>query len=96
MVFAAPNAGECCPLKCSALTLLFRNLERIPLACGGKALNSLDDLEPNCLGFAEVVYEHVLGDDKYTFIEGCKAANSCTILVRGRFLCVFLYPFFLL
>jgi len=44
----------------------------------------VDDITKSCLGFAGLVYEHVLGDDKYTFIEGCKNAKSCTILVRGN------------
>ena len=28
--------------------------------CGGLAMNSFDDLSPDCLGHAGVVYEHVL------------------------------------
>ena len=30
------------------------------LACGGIAMNSFDDLAPECLGKAGLVYEHVL------------------------------------
>ena len=60
-----------------------RNMERITLACGGAALNSVDDLTPADLGFAEAVYEKTLGDDKYTFIEGVKNPQSCTILIKG-------------
>merc|ERR1712154_472106 len=60
-----------------------RNMERIPLACGGFAVNSIQDLQPECLGKAGIVYEHVLGDDKFTFIEDVKNAFSCTILIRG-------------
>lgn len=37
-----------------------RNMERLTLACGGVAMNSFDDLDPECLGFAGLVYEHVL------------------------------------
>lgn len=37
-----------------------RNMERLTLACGGLALNSFDDLNESCLGYAGVVYEHVL------------------------------------
>ncbi len=33
---------------------------RLTLACGGVAMNSFDDLTPDCLGHAGVVYEHVL------------------------------------
>lgn len=35
------------------------------------------------LGFAKHVYEQVLGDDKYTFIEGVENPFSCTILIKG-------------
>lgn len=60
-----------------------RNLERIPLACGGKALNSVEDMTESDLGFAKLVYEISLGDDKYTFIEGVENPFSCTILIKG-------------
>jgi hypothetical protein len=33
---------------------------RLTLACGGIALNSFDDLNPDCLGHAELVYEYTL------------------------------------
>ena len=36
------------------------NVSRLTLACGGAAMNSLDDLTADCLGFAGHVYEHVL------------------------------------
>ena len=60
-----------------------RNGERIPLACGGKQLNSVDDVDEKDLGFARLVYEQSLGDDKYTFIEGVDNPFSCTILIKG-------------
>jgi len=60
-----------------------RNGERIPLACGGKQLNSVEDMTEEDLGFAKHVYEQVLGDDKYTFIEGVENPFSCTILIKG-------------
>lgn len=60
-----------------------RNGERIPLACGGRQLNSVDDLTEADLGFAGKVYEQVLGDDKYTFIEEVENPFSCTILIKG-------------
>jgi len=60
-----------------------RNMERISKACGGFAINSLDGLVEDCLGHCEDYYEHVLGEDKYTIIEGTKNASSCTILING-------------
>ena len=41
-----------------------RNMERLVLACGGSAVNSVDDLTPECLGWAGKVYDQTLGDDK--------------------------------
>lgn len=60
-----------------------RNMERLPLACGGKGLNSVDDMSVEDLGFAKLVYEVSLGDDKYTFVEGVTNPFSCTILIKG-------------
>ena len=60
-----------------------RNMERLARACGGYAINSLDALEMQALGHCQTSYEHVLGDDKFTFIEGCKNGTSCTILIKG-------------
>merc|ERR1712166_904898 len=60
-----------------------RNGERIPLACGGKQLNSVDDVSESDLGWADHVYEQTLGEEKYTFIEGVKDPFSCTILIKG-------------
>jgi T-complex protein 1 subunit zeta len=60
-----------------------RNMERLPLAVGGNAVNSVDDLEESDLGWCDLVYEQTLEDEKYTFIEGTKNAHSCTILVQG-------------
>jgi T-complex protein 1 subunit zeta len=60
-----------------------RNMERLPLACGGKGLNSVDDVSEEDLGWAKLVYEVSLGEDKYTFIEGVTNPFSCTILIKG-------------
>jgi len=58
-------------------------MERLPLAFGGYAVNSFEDLTEDCLGKAGIVYEHVLGDNKYTFIEDTVEPKSVTILVKG-------------
>jgi len=60
-----------------------RNMERLPLAVGGVAVNSVDDLDVDDLGWADLVYEQTLEDEKYTFIEGVKNPHSCTILCKG-------------
>lgn len=60
-----------------------RNMERVTLACGGASCNSVDDLHPSVLGKADHVYEHVLGEEKFTFVEGVTNPLSCTILIKG-------------
>ncbi|KXS97707.1 hypothetical protein AC578_8853 [Pseudocercospora eumusae] len=60
-----------------------RNMERLQLICGGTAQNSVDDLTPDVLGWAGHVYEHQLGEEKYTFIEEVKDPKSVTILIKG-------------
>merc|ERR1712100_38149 len=55
----------------------------ITLACGGVALNCLDGVTPDMLGYAGKVYEQTLGEDKFTYIEGCRNPHSCTILIKG-------------
>lgn len=60
-----------------------RNAERLILACGGNSVNSFDDLTKADLGEADLVYEETLDEEKYTFIEGVKKLQSCTILIRA-------------
>ncbi|KAE8625031.1 hypothetical protein XENTR_v10006135 [Xenopus tropicalis] len=60
-----------------------RNMERLTLACGGNAMNSVDDLTPECLGHAGLVYEYTLGEEKFTFIEQCENPRSVTLLIKG-------------
>ncbi|KFP74948.1 T-complex protein 1 subunit zeta, partial [Acanthisitta chloris] len=55
----------------------------LTLACGGTAMNSVEDLTPDCLGHAGLVYEYTLGEEKYTFIEKCENPRSVTLLIRG-------------
>jgi len=60
-----------------------RNMERLQLCCGGTAQNSVDELTPEVLGHAGLVYEHVLGEDKFTFMEEVKNPKSVTLLITG-------------
>lgn len=64
-----------------------RNMERLALAVGGVAVNSFEDMTPDVLGYADLVYEQQLGDDAFTFIEGPRHPQSCTILLKGPHKC---------
>ncbi|KAI0036882.1 T-complex protein 1 zeta subunit [Vararia minispora EC-137] len=60
-----------------------RNMERLQLICGGIAQNSVDELTPDVLGWAGLVYEHTLGEEKYTFVDEVKDPRSVTLLIKG-------------
>ncbi len=59
------------------------DMEKLARATGGKVMANLDDLTANDLGNASLVEEKKIGDDKMTFVEGCKDPKAVSILVRG-------------
>jgi thermosome len=59
------------------------DMEKLAKATGGKVVTNLEDIAEEDLGYAELVEERKIGDDKMTFIEGCKNPRSVAILVRG-------------
>jgi len=59
------------------------DMEKLAKATGGKVVTKLDDISPTDLGYATLVEERKIGDDKMTFIEGCKHPRAVTILIRG-------------
>jgi len=59
------------------------DMEKLAKATGGKIITNLDDMTPEDLGFASLVEERKVGEDKMTFVEGCKNPKSVTILIRG-------------
>lgn len=46
-------------------------------------MNSVDELDESLLGFAGRVYQHVLGEQKFTFIEDVQNPRSVTLLIKG-------------
>ncbi len=59
------------------------DMEKLAKATGGKIITNLDDTTKKDLGYAQLVEERKIGDDKMTFIEGCKNPRAVTILIRG-------------
>ena len=59
------------------------DMEKLSKATGGKPVTNIKELLKSDLGFAEIVEERKIGDDKMTFIEGCKNPLSVAILIRG-------------
>ena len=61
------------------------DIEKIARATGARIVTNIDDLTPDDLGYAELVEERRVGEDKMVFIEGAKNPRSVTILIRGGF-----------
>jgi thermosome len=59
------------------------DMEKLAKATGGKIVTKLDDITSADLGYAGLVEERRIGDDKMTFIEDCKNPQAVTILIRG-------------
>jgi thermosome len=59
------------------------DMEKLGKATGGKVVTNLEGFTESDLGYAELVEERKIGDDKMTFIEGCKNPRSVAILIRG-------------
>jgi len=59
------------------------DMEKLAKATGGKIITNMDDVDSADLGYASLVEERKIGDDKMTFVEGCKHPRAVTILIRG-------------
>lgn len=59
------------------------DLERLAKATGGKIVTNIDEISESDLGFAEEVKQVRVGDEDFTFVEGCKNPKAVSILVRG-------------
>jgi thermosome len=59
------------------------DMEKLSKATGGKIVQNVDALTKADLGSAALVEERRTGDDKMTYVEGCKNPKSVTLLIRG-------------
>jgi thermosome len=59
------------------------DMEKLAKATGAKIVSKLDDIASKDLGYAALVEERRIGDDKMTFVEGCKHPKAVTLLIRG-------------
>jgi thermosome len=59
------------------------DIEMLAKATGAKIITKLDDITSADLGYAALVEERKIGDDKMTFVEGCKHPRAVTLLIRG-------------
>jgi archaeal chaperonin len=52
-------------------------------ATGAKVIRDLGMITGNDIGYAEKVYEKMVGNDKMVFVDGCKNPKSITFLLRA-------------
>ncbi len=59
------------------------DMEKLARATGARIVTSIDDLTEKDLGYAKIVEERKVAEDKMVFIEGCPNPKAVTILIRG-------------
>jgi len=59
------------------------DMEKLAKATGAKIVGNLDGLTSKDLGYAGNIEEKKIGDDKMTFVTGCKNPKAVSILIRG-------------
>ena len=59
------------------------DMEKLAKATGARIIANLNDLKAADLGFAGLVEERKIGDDKMIFVEKCKDPHSVAILIRA-------------
>ncbi len=59
------------------------DMEKLARATGARIATNLDDLKPEDIGFAELVEERRIGEDKMVFVEGCKDPRAVSLLIRA-------------
>ncbi|MCC6028554.1 MAG: TCP-1/cpn60 chaperonin family protein [Candidatus Korarchaeum sp.] len=59
------------------------DMEKLAKATGAKIVVNVKEISEKDLGFAELVEERRVGEDKMVFVEGCKDPRAVSILIRG-------------
>jgi thermosome len=59
------------------------DMEKLAKATGAKIVVNVKEISEKDLGFAELVEERRVGEDKMVFVEGCKDPRAVSMLIRG-------------
>lgn len=59
------------------------DMTKLARATGARVVNNFADLSPTDLGFAALVEERKVEEDRWVFVEGCKNPKAVTLLIRG-------------
>jgi len=58
-------------------------VDRVAKATGAFAVSSINDLDPSCLGWADIVEHKKITGEPWLFIRGCKNPKTIDIVLRG-------------
>ena len=58
-------------------------VDRVAKATGAFAVASINDLDPSCLGWADIVEHKKITGEPWLFIRGCKNPKTIDIVLRG-------------
>ena len=59
------------------------DMEKLARATGAKVISNIDEITPQDLGYAALVEERKVGEDKMVFVEGAKNPKAVSILIRA-------------
>ena len=59
------------------------DMTKLAKATGARVVNNFEDLSKDDLGYAALVEERKIEEDRWVFVEGCKNPKAVTILIRG-------------
>ena len=59
------------------------DMEKLAKATNAKIVSNLSELSQNELGQADLVEEVIQGEDKFTYVKGCRNPKAVTILIHG-------------
>jgi len=59
------------------------DMTKLGKATGARVVNNFEDLSEKDLGYAAVVEERKVEEDRWVFVEGCRNPKAVTILIRG-------------
>jgi thermosome len=59
------------------------DMTKLAKATGARMVNNFTDLSEKDLGFAALVEERKVEEDRWVFVEGCKNPKAVTVLIRG-------------
>ncbi|MBI3859052.1 MAG: TCP-1/cpn60 chaperonin family protein [Thaumarchaeota archaeon] len=59
------------------------DMTKLARATGARVVNNFEDLSASDLGYAALVEERKVEEDRWVFVEGCKNPKAVTLLIRG-------------